>query len=617
MNQKELESIILKYQEAYYNGNELISDAEFDKLWYTLQNSYPDSYLLKKVGQDTVKGKKIKHKMIIGSQSKFNTEEGFYKWLKNDSISFPLIIEDKIDGNSAELQYKDGKLFAGVTRGDGYYGEDITRVVSQMKYIPLVLSTPRTCAIRGEIVMNKDLFEKKYSKEFKNPRNLTAGLLKNENFNDFNDLRFIAYDTDVDFPTEIEKIAFLRAECFDVINYTIENSPEDVLNYRKTRSPRDKQYAIDGLILRQNTIDPKDKDRLLPKKIHAFKWEDEGEITTLRHIIWSMTGETLTPIATFDPIELEGTTVKKASLANPSVLKKMNIKIGDKIRVTKRGQIIPKVEEVVEHCGAEKIEIPTICPYCGGPLKMRDNGTRLYCNNRECSTHFKGELSKWINVLDVKGFGPALQNFIVDRGYVTCLEELYNDTIIYNICNDFGSINAKKAFADLLQKSKNISISQLIGGMNYSLIGTEVVQMIIDRGYNTLDSIASLSKENLLEINGFSEIRAASFINCIKKNWNTIQNLLKAGVTLKKEEDKSEKKFSNYHFCVTGKLEHFSRKEIEQIIKDMRAVVDSNVTSKTDYLVTNTPDSGTSKNMNAKKYGTKIITEEEFKNLIS
>ena len=615
MNQQELENLISKYQKAYYDGNELISDAEFDKLWEELQTQYPNSSLLKRVGQDSIKGKKIKHQMVVGSQQKFNTEEGFYKWLKNDNISFPLIVEDKIDGNSMELQYKDGELVAAVTRGDGYYGEDATRVVAFMISVPISLFAKITCAIRGEIVMNKDLFEKKYSKNFKNPRNLTAGLLKNEDFKDFNDLRFIAYDTNVEFTTELDKLNFLKKEKFDVVDYTITNTPEELLSYRETRSPRDKRYAIDGLILRQNIIDPEDKDRLLPKKIHAFKWEDEGGITTVRNIIWNMRGETLTPLASFDPIELEGTTVRKASLANPAILKKMDLKIGDKVRVTKRGQIIPKVEEVVEHCGTTEIEIPTVCPYCGGPLTMRDNKTRLFCNNTECASHFKGELAKWISILEVKGFGPALQDFVVDEGYITCLEELYNEDIVNKICNNFGSINARKAFDDLYNKSKNISIAQLIGGMDCNLVGKEVVQMVVNSGYNTLDKILGITREELTVIDGFSDIRASAFLICVKKYWFTIRNLLNSGVTLKKEK-KVEGKFNGCHICVTGKLEHFSRKEIELTIRGLGATVDSNVTSKTNYLVTNTPDSGSSKNVNAKKYGTKIITEEEFRNLI-
>ena len=383
------------------------------------------------------------------------------------------------------------------------------------------------------------------------------------------------------------------------------------------RNPRDRRYAIDGLVLRQNKIDPEDKDRLLPKKIHAFKWEDEGEITTVRDIIWSMTGETLTPLASFDPVELEGTTVKKASLANPSVLKKMGIKIGDKVRVTKRGQIIPKVEEVVEHCGTQEIEIPTTCPICGGPLTMRDNETRLYCGNDNCNSHFNSHLAKWINTLDVKGFGPALQEFITTEGYVSCLPDLYCKDTVDAICKDFGSINARKAFEDLYQKSKNISLAQLIGGMDYPLIGKEVAQMVIDGGYPTLEDIAYVSKENLLDIEGFSDTRAEAFVKCIEDNWDTMINLLNLGVTLREEEPKASNKISGCHVCVTGKLEHFSRKEIEDTIKKSNGIVDSNVTSKTNYLVTNTPESGSSKNVNARKFGTKIITEEEFISMIS
>ena len=194
MNQKELESRIKHYQKAYYDGHEEISDDEFDKLWNELETNYPDSDLLKAVGEDSVSNTKIKHLMLMGSLSKFNTEEGLRDWVKKESIIFPVQVSNKIDGNSCELQYKDGKLLYAVTRGDAVYGEDITLKALGMPSIPNTIPTNDYLAVRGEIVMNKNVFESKYSSDFKNPRNLTAGLLKNEDFKDYGDLRFIAYD---------------------------------------------------------------------------------------------------------------------------------------------------------------------------------------------------------------------------------------------------------------------------------------------------------------------------------------------------------------------------------------------------------------------------------------
>ena len=205
----DLEKKILEYQKSYYDGNQKISDAEFDRLWSELEEKYPNSVLLSKVGSDTVKNKKIKHIMVMGSQSKFNTEEGLVKWIESNSIEFPIICEEKIDGNSLELQYENGELKYAVTRGDGYYGEDVTKAAININNIPIHLDDNYTGAIRGEIVMYRSVFDNKYSSDFKNPRNLVAGLLKNEKFNDYEDMIFIAYDCSKIFDKEIDKLTWI------------------------------------------------------------------------------------------------------------------------------------------------------------------------------------------------------------------------------------------------------------------------------------------------------------------------------------------------------------------------------------------------------------------------
>lgn len=345
MTQIELEEKIKHYQKAYYNGNEEISDAEFDELWETLESNYPNSPLLAGVGQDSVTNK-IKHIMVMGSLYKFNTEEGLRDWVRKESIVFPVQVSCKIDGNSCELQYKDGKLLHAVTRGDSVFGEDITSKALGMNTIPNSIPCTDMLAIRGEIVMNKDLFEKKYSQDFKNPRNLTAGLLKNESFVDYNDLRFIAYDmlnTNRTCATELEKAQTLESYGFDVVESTYCNSVEEIIAYRSTRNPRDREYAIDGLVLKQNTVDPEDLKEIRPKKQHAFKWGTSFEETILTDIEWHMQGSTLTPIAIFNEIFIDGSLVHKATLHNLNFIQRLDLEIGDRIGITKFGEIIPGI----------------------------------------------------------------------------------------------------------------------------------------------------------------------------------------------------------------------------------------------------------------------------------
>lgn len=607
MNQKELESRIKHYQEAYYDGHEEISDDEFDKLWNELETNYPDSDLLKAVGEDSVSNNKIKHLMLMGSLSKFNTEEGLRDWVKKESIIFPVQVSNKIDGNSCELQYKDGKLLCAVTRGDAYYGEDITLKALGIPSIPNTISASDYCAVRGEIVMNKGVFEAKYSSEFKNPRNLTAGLLKNEDFKDYGDLRFIAYDYYIeDCPelTEEGKLQTLELFGFDVVEHVYCNSIKEILDYRETRSPRDREYALDGLVLKQNMIDPNDLTEIRPKKQHAFKWIDISETTTLRDVEWSMTGTTLTPVAIFDPVELEGTTVKRASLANPSYIEKLNLHIGDTIRVVKRGQIIPKVEEVVSYAvDGKKIDLPEVCPVCGEKLTLHNS--RLTCENPSCNGRRSSRTAKWLSVNDVKGFGPVF----VNKYSVASLTDLYDEETRQSIIEEEG-VNAVKGFSDLDKKTRTISLAKFIAGFDIYGIGVELAQTIVDAGV-VFDELFTLSESRLTEIPGWSSTRASIFLSGIKENEEDMKSLARI---LKIEEPKQSENspISGIHICVTGSLERFSRKEIADIIKSSGAFFDSSVTGNTDILITNDTSSGSSKLKKAEKLGVRIMSEKDF-----
>lgn len=607
MNQKELESKIKHYQKAYYDGHEEISDDEFDKLWNELETNYPDSDLLKAVGEDSVSNNKIKHLMLMGSLSKFNTEEGLRDWVKKESIIFPVQVSNKIDGNSCELQYKDGKLLYAVTRGDAVYGEDITLKALGMPSIPNTIPTNDYLAIRGEIVMNKNVFESKYSSDFKNPRNLTAGLLKNEDFKDYGDLRFIAYDLHNEKcpeATEKGKLQTLELFGFEVVECVYCNSIKEILDYRETRSPRDREYALDGLVLKQNVVDINDMYEIRPRKQHAFKWIDISETTILRDVEWSMTGDTLTPVAIFDPVELEGTTVKRANLSNPSWIKRLNLHIGDTIRVVKRGQIIPKVEEVVAHNpDSSSIVYPDTCPICGGKLTLHKS--RLTCDNPECNGRNAARIAKWFSVNDVKGFGPA---FVKKLGACN-LEDLYGESLRNDTIKEIG-VNAVKAFEDLDKKTSKISLAKFIAGYNIDGIGIEIAQSLVDSGV-TFEKLFSLQTSDLIKIPGWSDKRASDFLEGLKENEESMKELAKI-IRIEETSTDSTSSISGLHICVTGSLDGFSRKEIADVIKSKGAFFDSSVTGNTDILITNDTSSGSSKLKKAEKLGVRIMSEKDF-----
>lgn len=456
--------------------------------------------------------------------------------------------------------------------------------------------------------MNKKIFEEKYSKDFANPRNLTAGLIKNEAFDHYEDLRFIAYDTNKTFNTENEKWAWLHNTGFDAVETLGVPNVDWIIKYRNSRNPKDREYAIDGLILRQDKIDPKDAAEILPKKIHAFKWRDIPEVTTLRSVEWSLTGSSLTPIACFDAVELEGTEVKRASLSNPSYITSMGLKIGDKIEVTKHGQIIPHVDRVVEHCGAEEIEFPKMCPECGRPLTMRDNYKKLYCDNNLCKTHFSARLAKWMNVFDVKGFGPAMQKVAIDLGFTT-IPSIYSSEAESKITEVVG-VNATKAYKNLRDAKSKATLAKVVAGYNLSNIGIELAQTIEKAGFN-VNNIWDIKPSDLVEIDGWSNIRANSFVEAFNEVKDEMSYLVK-NILPVDEVSISRSDLSGKHFCITGKLLNYKRKEIEAMVIEKGAILDSNVTSKTDFLVTNDVTTGSTKLQAAEKYNTLIINENDL-----
>ena len=630
LRQSALENKIKRYQRAYYKGEPLVEDAEFDRLWEELEHLYPESPLLRKVGSDLSRdtGKKEKHFMLMGSQDKFNNPEDLHKWLVNESIEFPVVVEHKMDGISCELQYHNGDLICALTRGDGYEGENITSGVALINGVPNkgvgnIDGTTFTGSVRGEILIARRLFEMKYGEEFKNPRNFVAGAVKNERFRNYTDLEFISYDvysSQNDYwvsAKEERKLNFLENNGFHPVWAKGCKTEQEILDIWNSSNPKSSEFDIDGLVIKQNQVDFNDYKELRPKKQHAFKWPDEGKTTTLIGVEWSRSGASYTPVAILEPVDIEGSTVSRASLANPSIIKSLGLKVGDTVLVTKRGMIIPKIEEVVSHAeNGIEIEPPKYCYTCGAELRVEDKS--VTCSNPHCPGNHQHQISKWLDVLDVKGFGDIMRGAL---GFwkIMSISGLYYKPSVDRMIAEYGSITCKKAFEDLYSKSKNITLAQLIAGFDIEGIGTELISEVIKAGYDTFEKIDSLGIKELSEVNNWSEKRAGVFRTGWLQNRQEIKLMLDKGyITLVQSVpiETSEGALRGLHVCVTGKLEHFTRKQIEDFLKLNGAVVDGGVTSKTNILVTNDQSSGSSKLKNAQKYGTKIITEEELMSMV-
>lgn len=629
---KELEILIKKYQDSYYNGEAEISDAEFDSLWDELKLLDPENSILHKVGADSGNFNKVNHIMPMGSQEKAANPEQFYSWAKKH-IYDSYLVEYKLDGASLELQYKNGKLQCAVTRGDGVIGDDITTNAKKMNGVMIAITkhgvpVDFTGGIRGEVIMTHDV-HKNYFADKANCRNAANGLMKRKDGSGSEYLKLIVYDALATeglspFSNEQEKIQWLKDCGFNTVEVKICNTPEAVVEYRSSvmEIRKNLDFDIDGLVIKENVIDKEDAKRTRPDKQIAFKFSLEEAISVLREVEWSLNGGTYTPVAIFDEVELNGTTVQRASLANPDTMKNLGIKIGSKVVVVKRGEIIPKIESVLhdETCKESEIVIPSNCETCGTSLV--NEGTRLYCPNKNCSKRVLHQLLKWVQVVDIRDLGETLVNSLFEKKVVQSISDIYKLTVETltpfflneeSIAAEKKSLGAEKVIKSI-ENHKNISLEAFVAGFDIEGIGETTVEKLVAAGFNSLEKLLNASVDEIASVYGFAEIMAKTFVYGLKENAEEMKNLSSTFVNIIKKEAGA---LSGKSFCFTGELVTMKRADAENLVKNAGGSCKSSVTKDLSYLVTNDTSSGSSKNVKAAKLGIPIISEKEFLQMIN
>ena len=634
---KELEKLITRYQKSYYNGEGEIEDSEFDKLWDELKTLDPKNSILHKVGADSGNFEKANHIMPMGSQEKAATPEQFLEWASKH-VYPEYLVEYKLDGASLELQFEKGILIRAVTRGDGTIGDDITANAKVMQGVPAALyrdgeKVDFTGGIRGEVIMTHDVHDKYFSDKA-NCRNAANGLMKRKETSGCEYLKLITYDAlatgDAQpFKDEEEKLLWLKSLGFNVSPLQICKSPEDVINYRsKVMEIRKSiEYDIDGLVIKERIINFDDAKRNRPDRQIAFKFSLEEAISVIKEIQWSESGSTYTPVAIFDPVELAGTTVQRASLANPDTLRALGVQIGSHVVVVKRGEIIPKIERVVleENLdGLKPVEFPKICNVCGSHLE--DAGSRLFCPNKDCKKRILHRIFKWIECIDIRDFGEALVNALFNDGKIQSVSDIYkltvDDLVPYFVGEESAekvskgekvSLGAQKVF-NSIQAHRNVRLASFIAGFDIDSIGETMVEKLIDGGFNSLDKILSAEEDDFAGVYMFAEITARSLKAGLVENEKEMRSLVEKGIIT--IESLSDGKLSGLSFCFTGELKTMKRQDAESLVKENGGSSKSSVTKDLSYLVTNDTTSGSSKNIKAQKLGIKIINEEEFLELL-
>lgn len=624
----ELVSLIKRYQTSYYNGEGEISDAEFDALWDELKNLDPENEILKKIGTDSGNFAKLRHVMPMGSQEKAANPEQFLGWASKH-VYDEYFVEFKLDGASLELQYEHGKLVHAVTRGDGTIGDDITVNAKKMNGVAAALFDlagnliDYSGGIRGEVIMTHDVHKEKFSDKA-NCRNAANGLMKRKDGEGCEYLKLIVYDAfspsgNQPFNDEESKINWLKSCGFNTVPLKICKSPQEVIEYRShVMDIRNQlEYDIDGLVIKERQINFQDASRARPDRQIAFKFSLEEAVTILRGVDWSVNGGTYTPVAVFDEVELNGTKVQRASLANPDTMKALGVKIGCKVVVVKRGEIIPKIESVIHEDALceSPVVFPDKCECCGS--KLIDNGSRLYCPNKKCSKRILHQLLKWVQVADIRDLGETLVTQLFEKGKVQSISDLYKlsaeDLTPFflneeSLAAEKKSLGAEKVAASI-QNHRRMSLAVFIAGFDIEGIGETTVEKLVAAGFNTLNALLNMTVEQASAVYGFAEILAKTAVDGLNENALEMRFLAENFVEIVQD---SAGKLVGKSFCFTGELHSMKRNDAEALVKANGGTCKSSVTKDLSYLVTNDVSSGSSKNQKAVKFGIPVINEEQF-----
>jgi DNA ligase (NAD+) len=635
-----LERLIQKYQRSYYDGEGEISDGEFDLLWDELQTLAPDSPVLKKIGAGGEGGgadsagedgfPKAKHLIPMGSQDKAANPEEFLAWAEKKGLE-TMLVQYKLDGASLELQYEQGALVRAITRGDGITGDEITANARRMTGVPAALDIPFSGGVRGEVVMTREVWREKYASKA-NCRNAANGIMRRKDGIGCEDLRLITYDAaangdDGYFQDESQKIEWLAKQGFETTVSRTLISAADIIAYRaEVARMRDTlPFDIDGLVVKDIVTDMADLRRARPEKQIAFKFELETAFSILRSVEWSESGATYTPIGIVDPVRLAGTTVQRANLNNPDMIRAMGLKIGSAVSVVKRGEIIPKIEGLAPEGalpgealspGEQEIEFPGRCAVCGADLV--DGGTRLYCPNPDCPKRLLHRLEKWISVLDIRELGEKLIRQLFDKERVRQIHELY--TLTARELAEYermGELSAAKVVRHI-QTRRQLSLAVFIAGFDFEGVAETTMEKVAAAGFNTLEKLRSAAVADLAGVYGLGDITAGVIVDGLAETTAEMDAVLAEGIiSIAPPPPEETQPLRSLSFCFTGELSSLKRSEAEEQIRALGAQAKSAVVKDLSYLVTNDPESGSGKNKKARHLGIPIIDEEQFLALLA
>lgn len=638
---KDLVELLNKANKAYYQeANEIMTNFEYDKLYDEL------------VGLEKETG------MVLSNSPTVNVGYQVVSQLPKEQHNSPMLSLDKtkevgaladfagdrkcllswkMDGLTVVLTYENGELVKAVTRGNGLVGEVITNNAKTFKNIPISIPYKGRLTLRGEAIIKYSDFEQinreieDADSKYKNPRNLCSGSVRqlNSQVTAERNVNFVAFALinadDVDFGNSIEQqYKWMESQGFQVVEYRVvtRNSMEDAVKYFAEKI-QTYDYPSDGLVLMFDDIEyglSLGTTAKFPRNGIAFKWEDEQAETTLKYIEWSPSRTGLiNPVAVFEPVELEGTTVSRASVHNISIMEELELGSGDRIKVYKANMIIPQISENLTKSGID--DLPKECPVCGHVTEVKaENGIKtLYCPNSQCPAKHVKLFTLFVsrNGMNIDGLSEETLEKFIDAGYIKEFADIFHLDRYYEeivATPGFGQ-KSYDNLMDSVEKARNVELSALIYSLGIPNIGSANAKLICKAFNNNIEKIRNASVEELIEIDGIGEIMAEKFCQYFADEDNTkkLDNLLKEVNIAEPEENTTPQNMDGLTFVITGSVEHFAnRNELKSYIEKHGGKVTGSVSAKTNYLINNDAMSASSKNKKAKQLGVEIVTEEVF-----
>lgn len=638
---QELVNLLNRAGKAYYQqAEEIMSNYEYDRLYEELQNlekelgiTLSDSPTVN-VGYEVLSElPKERHEQPMLSLDKTKEIEELKNFLGNQEA----LMSWKLDGLTIVLTYRDGSLYKAVTRGNGEVGEVITNNAKVFKNIPLQIAYSGELILRGEAVISYADFERinaqieEIDAKYKNPRNLCSGSVRqlNNEITARRNVRFYAFSLvqadGIDFHnSRSEQMEWMKSQGFEVVEYhmvTAQNIEEQVKRFEEKIT--DNAFPSDGLVLLYEDIaygQSLGRTSKFPRDSFAFKWADEIKETQLLEIEWSPSRTGLiNPVAIFSPVELEGTTVSRASVHNISIMEELELGLGDVIEVYKANMIIPQIADNLTRSGMA--EIPEVCPVCGHRTQIRQisNAKALYCVNPDCQAKHVKAFALFVSrdALNIEGLSEATLEKFIARGFIHEFSDIfYLDRYQEEIQSMEGF--GEKSYRNLIEsieKAKKTTLAKVIYGLGITGIGLANAKLICKEFHNDVEQMLRAGEEDLSAVDGIGEVLAKAFVEYFQneKHKNLLRNLLKILEIPEEMLDNTGQVLEGKKFVITGSVRHFAnRSELKERIENLGGKVTGSVTQKTDYLINNDVQSTSSKNKKANELGIPIISEEEF-----